>query len=63
MGWFDEQIHDRKRSDAEIFEESFKQMAGAVMGKPGGDDKEDDRKLSSNAVEEILEYYHKILHS
>ena len=58
MGWFDEQIHDRKRSDAEIFSESFMQMAGAVMGKPAGQEPESEGKLSKNAVEEILEFYH-----
>lgn len=58
MGWFNDQIHDRKRSDAEIFSESFKQMAGAVMGRPSADAGKDDRKLSANAVEEILEFYH-----
>ena len=58
MGWFDEQIHDRKRSDAEIFSESFMQMAGAVMGKPAGQETESEGKLSKNAVEEILEFYH-----
>ena len=58
MGWFDEQIHDRKRSDAEIFSESFKQMAGAVTGKPGEDGEKEEKKISSNPVEEILEYFH-----
>ena len=58
MGWFDEQIHDRKRSDAEIFSESFKQMAGAVTGKPGEGGEKEEKKISSNPVEEILEYFH-----
>ena len=32
MGWFDEQIKQRKQADDACFEESFLQMAGAVMG-------------------------------
>ena len=57
MGWFDEQIHDRKRSDNEIFSESFEQMAGAVTGKHSSGDNDEDRKVSANAFEEILEYF------
>lgn len=58
MGWFDEQIHDRKRSDNEIFSESFEQMAGAVTGKHSSGDNDEGRKVSANAFEEILEYFH-----
>ena len=32
MGWFDEQIKQRKISDDEQFQDSFIRMAGAVMG-------------------------------
>ena len=33
MGWFDEQIRLRKLNDEELFEDSFLEMAGAVMGR------------------------------
>ena len=33
MGWFDNQIKERKQLDDEVFSDSFVQMAGAVMGK------------------------------
>ena len=33
MGWFDEQIRQRERSDQDILEDSFLRMAGAVMDK------------------------------
>ena len=33
MGWFDEQIRQRKLSDQEIFEDSLFRMASAVLGK------------------------------
>lgn len=33
MGWFDEQIKERKQNDNEVFAETFMHIAGAVMGK------------------------------
>ena len=33
MGWFDEQIRERKQYDDEAFSEAFANMASAVMGK------------------------------
>ena len=32
MGWFDEQIKQRKKNDEELFEEAFAGIAGAVLG-------------------------------
>ena len=57
MGWFDEQIRDRKQSDAEIFEESFQTLANAVMGKRLSEAVGDDRQMITDAIETILEYY------
>ena len=33
MGWFDEQIKDRKRNDDDAFAEAFANMASAITGK------------------------------
>lgn len=33
MGWFDEQIRQRKLSDDEVFADSFADIAGAVAGR------------------------------
>ena len=33
MGWFEEQILAREKADQAVFEDSFRQMAGAVMGR------------------------------
>ena len=53
MGWFDEQIRQRKLSDQEVFEESIfrmgKQRAGVL---------DDDRIVTKAAIDEILKYYH-----
>ena len=32
MGWFDEQIRQRKLNDDRLFEEAFADIAGAVTG-------------------------------
>ena len=57
MGWFDEQIRERKQSDVEIFEESFQTLANAIMGKRLSAAVGDDRQMITDAIETILEYY------
>ena len=57
MGWFDEQIRQRKQSDQDVFDESFVQMAGAVMGKKILSTM-DDRQVTLDAIGEILKFYH-----
>ena len=58
MGWFDEQIRARKEADQSVFEDSFLQMAGAVMGKRMSEALNDDRQITTDAIGEILKYYH-----
>ena len=58
MGWFDEQIHQRKNADEEAFSESFRQIAGAIMGRRMSDALNDNRRVTTDAIEEILNYYH-----
>ncbi|MBO4422113.1 MAG: NHLP bacteriocin export ABC transporter permease/ATPase subunit [Clostridia bacterium] len=57
MGWFDEQIRSRKESDRAVFEDSFLQMAGAVMGRRMSEALNDDRQVTTDAIGEILKYY------
>ena len=33
MGWFDEQIRQRKGSDQEVFEDSIFRLASVVLGR------------------------------
>lgn len=58
MGWFDEQIRQRKQSDQEVFEDSIFRMASAVLGKRGAGVLNDERIVTRDAIEEILKYYH-----
>ena len=58
MGWFDEQIRDRKRNDDDAFAESFANMAAAVTGKRIETFLDNDRAATKDAIDEILKYYH-----
>ena len=57
MGWFDEQIRARKEADQAVFEDSFQQMAGAVMGRRMTEALNDDRQVTEDAIGEILKFY------
>ena len=58
MGWFDEQIRQRKIRDQEVFEDSIFRMAAVVLGKQKAGMADDDRIITKEAVDEILKYYH-----
>lgn len=58
MGWFDEQIRERKQSDQQTFEEAFLGLSDAVTGKNEAAVFSGDAELSKNAVAEVLKYYH-----
>ncbi|MBO7697946.1 MAG: hypothetical protein J6S38_02790, partial [Erysipelotrichaceae bacterium] len=54
MGWFDEQIKQRKLSDQEVLEDSYMQAAGVILGRRIIDV---DKKQSKVAIDDILKYY------
>ena len=58
MGWFDEQIRARMKSDQDVFEESFVHVAGSVLGTRAATQLHDDRLITREALDEILKYYH-----
>ena len=58
MGWFDEQIRQRKKKDQELFEDSMFNMAASVMGSRGAGALRDERIITKAAIDEILKYYH-----
>jgi ABC-type bacteriocin/lantibiotic exporter with double-glycine peptidase domain len=57
MGWFDDQIRQRKKNDADVFTDAFINIAGAVMGNRGFTALNDKRTITKNAIDEILKYY------
>lgn len=57
MGWFDDQIRQRKLADQETFEDSFLQIAGAVMGQRLSALLSDKSQMKRDAIGEILKYF------
>ena len=58
MGWFDEQIKQRKLSDQEVFEDSFMQVASVILGNRVTSKLQNEATLSRQAIDDILKYYH-----
>ena len=58
MGWFENQIQDRRDADQQLLEESFLRIAGVVMGEKDAQRIGDARIIAKNAIDEILKYYH-----
>ena len=57
MGWFDEQIKQRKESDEALFQESFLSMADAVLGTRTAAAMGSDEARADDAIHAILGYY------
>jgi ABC-type bacteriocin/lantibiotic exporter with double-glycine peptidase domain len=55
LGWFDEQIRQRKRLDDELFRDSYDNIAHKVLGEPAK--KRDKRTSVKNAIDEVFYYY------
>ena len=58
MGWFNEQIKQRKQLDDEVFSDSFVHMAEAVLGEKSLYSLKDDSERIKDSINEILGYYH-----
>jgi len=58
MGWFDEQIKERKLNDEELFSQAFVELTGAVLGNKYVAAFRDSRLVTKDAFDEILKYYH-----
>lgn len=58
MGWFDEQIRQRKQNDDDVFADAFVNMASAVLGSKVTGSLSDGSAAAKSAIDEILKYYH-----
>lgn len=58
MGWFENQIGERRASDRQLLEDSFDKVAGAVLGERNAQRMRDERMITENAIDEVLKYYH-----
>ena len=50
MGWFDEQIKQRKQNDNAVFADSFVNIAGAVMGSRVSAALNDERQIAKKCI-------------
>ncbi len=58
MSWFDEQLKQRKQRDRQEFEDSFLDLAEAVIGKGSIVKDRDSLEQTHDAIGQILRYFH-----
>ena len=58
MGWFDEQIRQREKSDQSILEDSLLRMAGAVLDRWNAERLENEHLITREALDEVLKFFH-----
>ena len=58
MGWFSEQIRQKTESDRKIVEDSFFNLAGAVLGRQDAAHLNDQRLMAGDALNDVLKTYH-----
>ncbi len=58
MGWFEDQIKERKKKDKEFVEDSMYQIAKAILGSSQRVAYGEKRDDSLDAIKDVLNYYH-----
>lgn len=58
MGWFEEQIRQRKENEEAFLSEAVHNMVGAVTGEKPFLNNKDDKKTSANEIGKIMKFYH-----
>lgn len=58
MGWFENQIEERREADQQLLEDSFVRVAGVVLGHRTAERISDERIITKHSIDEILKYYH-----
>ena len=58
MGWFENQIEERRNADQQLLEESLFRVAGVVLGHRDALRIRDEQIVTKTAIDEILKYYH-----
>lgn len=58
MGWFEEQVKQRKKFDNQLFEDSFFDVASVILGEKTAEEINDDSLIAKQAIDEIMKYYH-----
>ena len=57
MGWFGDQVKQRKQFDDKNFEEAFLDVASAILGERLSDEIK-QHEIAKTAIQDILKYYH-----
>jgi len=57
MGWFEDQVKERRTAEQRELEDSFEKIAGVVLGRMTAGRLNDKRIVASNVIEEVLKYY------
>ena len=58
MGFFENQIEERRKAEQELLEDSFVKVAGIVMGRRTAERLSDDRIVTKGAIDDILKSLH-----
>ena len=58
MGWFNDQIHERRIKDDEALGNAFSDVVSAVLGRKAAPSNNDERRIVQDAVADILDYFH-----
>lgn len=58
MGYFENQIEERRKAEQQLLEDSFVKIEGVVMGKRSPERLSDERIITKGAIDDILKYYH-----
>ena len=58
MGWFNDQILERRKNDNEALENAFVDVVSAVLGDRAATAARDERFIIKSAIDEVLKYYH-----
>ncbi len=57
MGWFEDQVKERRTAEQRELEDSFEKIAGVVLGRMTAGRLNDKRMVASSVIEEVLKYY------
>ncbi|MBQ9613396.1 MAG: NHLP family bacteriocin export ABC transporter permease/ATPase subunit, partial [Lachnospiraceae bacterium] len=58
MGWFENQIEERRRADQERLEDAYVRIAGVILGESSAFQIHDAGIITKEAIDEILKYCH-----
>ena len=57
MGWFENQIEERRNAEQQLLEDSFARVSEVVLGKRSARKIADERIVTKGAIDEILKYF------